>query len=57
MQVDSLIYYFYYILSLLSKCQLREISTRICVCACVCVRVYVCRGCVCVRTYVGVAVR
>ena len=65
--VDPLIYYFYYILFLLSKCHLRDRFIRLlhlheklareylCVCVCVraCVRAYVCRGCVCVRTYVG----
>ena len=57
MQVDPLIYYFYYILFLLSKCQLRDRFTRLLHLHEKLTREYVCvRACVCVRTYIGVAV-
>ena len=51
MQVDPLIYYFYYIVFLLSKCQLRDRFTPLLhlhekfAREYVCVRAYVCRGC------------
>ena len=57
MQVDPLIYYFYYILFLLSKCQLRDRFTCLLHLHEKFAREYVCvRACLCVRTYVGVAV-